>query len=611
MAIFYTKYRLDSRVIRYPFVKERVRDERSLEQYLYRRWEQIKNPGGRELVQVLATAGAYGIAVPFEPLLRDSKLRDALFNRLDKDDQRLVDFFCRWQQFGWERRNWALYIRHAALALLLTRMLNPSESDIPFTPLLPILARVAGTEADRWFVEQLVYRLGRRFGSQAPSFSLEVDTAAQRASRAIFREIPQSIYDASRTVCHHHARFHIHLLHACLRAIENPDSTHLPQHVVRPLAQGALEEATLLLERARNVSDDKEKIGNVLNSLAAGISQLARAYGKQGETETAIQYYRDAIDRANEAISHDAANGHALYNLLNTILHKFEENLVSDAREAAELYVICEDRLETLIRLHENRQWRNANEDDADLAVAGLVRRHLNVANQLRSNSRASSFRVTSEVAQVLLEVRALSGLDSLRTVFLDRGRASRLRELRSRVNAVGNGSSRALLLLYKLYLNDPVGRLRFAERLSILGRVERLSPDDYDPYRHDRAALFCLTGSFEAGTSLFEQIYIGREADPERWFWVNERLLLEVQEDRPIPKQHVIRVTDHRLGWARLENTRIRVKIQPRQFGELRTGQYIKAFIRFRLTGLQAVTNRMAKFDLAAMGFGQNGVDF
>ena len=73
----------------YPFVKERVRDERSLEQYLYRRWEQIKNPSGRELIQILATAGAHGIAVPFEPLLREPSLTDALFNKLDSACQKI------------------------------------------------------------------------------------------------------------------------------------------------------------------------------------------------------------------------------------------------------------------------------------------------------------------------------------------------------------------------------------------------------------------------------------------------------------------------------------------------------------------------------------------
>ena len=269
----------------YPFVKERVRDERSLEQYLYRRWKEINDASGRRLVEILAAASAHGIAVPFESLMRDKNLDTALFGRLDNGDQRLVDFFCRWLKFGWQKHNWALYIRHPALGLLLTRMLQTAEADAPYTALLPVLNRLVGTEADRWFAEQLAYVLGRRFHSKSRAFSLEIDTAVQRAARAIFQAFPDELHSASRTVCHHHARFHIHLLHACLKAIENPSSTHLPEHVVRDLAERTLTEATALLERARAIPDDREKISNVLNTLAASIAQLAQIYAGRGENK--------------------------------------------------------------------------------------------------------------------------------------------------------------------------------------------------------------------------------------------------------------------------------------------------------------------------------------
>lgn len=154
-------------------------------------------------------------------------------------------------------------------------MLRTTEADSPYTPLLPVLKLLVGTEADRWFAEQLAYVLGRRFRSQSPAFSLEIDTAVQRAARAIFDAIPEHLYNSSRTLCHHHARFHIHLLHACLTAIENRNSTRLPEHVVDALADAALSEATALLDRAREIPDAQEKISNVINTLAAPCPQMA------------------------------------------------------------------------------------------------------------------------------------------------------------------------------------------------------------------------------------------------------------------------------------------------------------------------------------------------
>jgi hypothetical protein len=175
---------------------------------------------------------------------------------------------------------------------------------------------------------------------------------------------------------------------------------------------------------------------------------------------------------------------------------------------------------------------------------------------------------------------------------------------LRAELHETESKSPRTLLLLYKLYLNDPVGRLEFTARSEVLSQIEHQSAEEYDPYRHDHAALFCLNGAVEAGANLFQEIYYAREADPERWFWVNERLLMEARDGVPVLKQHVVKVSDPRMGWARFEGTGIRVKIQPRQFGDLVIGQYVPAFIRFRLTGLQAVDARMARFDLEAMGY-------
>jgi hypothetical protein len=588
----------------HPFIKERVRDERSLEQYLYRRWDQIEDAGARQLVEILAAAGAHNIAVPFESLMRNQSLESALFSRLERDDQRLLDFFCRWITFGWQRRNWALCIRHPGFGILLTRLLHPAEASTPYTPLVPVLRDLTGTEADRWFAEQIAYIFGRRFQRESGAFSLEFDTAMQRAARVVFDSIPEELHNSSRTICHHHARFYIHLLHACLSAIANPSSTRLPQDAVSELINQALSNATRLLEKARSIPDDREKVSNVLNTLAASIARLAESYAQRGAPDQARIYFRDAVERANEAVASDAANGHALFNVVNTILLRFESDLVGEPREAGELFELAEDRLETLVQLLDNRQWRNTDDVEAELSVGWLVQRMGDLAHKLGTDARMTSLRAPSNVASVLLQVRSTLGADSLRKAFSDPGRTEVLRNLRETLRGIEQKSTRGLLLLYKLYLNDPLGRLDFATRLDLLSQIERQSSEEYDPYRHDHAALFCQTGFFEAGARMFRELYAAREAQSDRWFWINERLLLEVSNGIPKPKRYVVRVTDARMGWASLENTGIRVKIQPRQFGDLVVGQYVPVYIRFRLGGLQAVDERMARFDFEAMGY-------
>jgi hypothetical protein len=150
-------------------------------------------------------------------------------------------------------------------------MLHPAEDNAPYTPLVPVLSQLSGTESDRWLAEQIVEVLGQRFHSKAKSFSLEIDTAVQRAAREIFQSLPGDVHDRSRFVCHHHARFYIHLLHSCLTTIEHPHTTHLPTQVLWNLAESALAEATGLLERASALPDGREKTSNGLNTLAAGL----------------------------------------------------------------------------------------------------------------------------------------------------------------------------------------------------------------------------------------------------------------------------------------------------------------------------------------------------
>jgi hypothetical protein len=83
---------------------------------------------------------------------------------------------------------------------------------------------------------------------------------------------------------------------------------------------------------------------------------------------------------------------------------------------------------------------------------------------------------------------------------------------------------------------------------------------------------------------------------------WYNERILIRQLADKSIqPREVVVRITDPIEGWATYDD-RIRVKIQPRQWGNLQVGAYRNAYLRFRLSGLQAVDKRLAAYDLATM---------
>ncbi|PWC95993.1 hypothetical protein TSO5_08855 [Azospirillum sp. TSO5] len=594
----------------HPFIKENVRDERSLGRYLYRKWSEITDEGTRQFVSILATAGAHGIAVPFEVLARDETLHGALFNTLSKEDSRHADFFIRWVKFGWLKRNWAVYIRHPALGHLLARILRPIEADAPYSAILPILQRMVGTEADRWFAEQIAYIIGQKFKSKSRPFSLEIDTAAQRAARAIFQTIPDDVYRWSRTACHHYARFYIHILHACREAIQNPTTTQLPQYAVRQLADDALTQAKRLVEQAIQIDDGKEKVSNVINSLAAGIAGLGTAYAEQGEQRLAERHFDDAIVRANNAVAFDAANGHALFNVLDTVIRKFEGNLVQP-NEVIDLFMMAEDRFDSLIRLHENRQWQNTGNAEAEYSLSQISGRLQQCAKELLLNRETSTFVARSEIGRVMLKMREILGRASLSEGFRDVQKAEQLRTIRDEFLEAQSKSSRVLVLTYKLFLNDPQGRLDFSRRLDLLEKIEKASEVDYDPYRHDHAALLCQLGAFEAAEDLFKMIRSARDAEPDRWFWVNEKLLIDVQDGMPEPKRHVLRVTDIRQGWGNLGKTNFRVKVQTRQFGNVKERDLLPVFIRFRISGLQAVDERLARQDFEAMGFDPSKADW
>ncbi|MBU8873067.1 hypothetical protein KQ910_04800 [Reyranella sp. MMS21-HV4-11] len=593
----------------YPFVKDRVRDERSLERYLFRRWSEISTESGRLLVRILATAGAYGLSVPLESLLREQSLEEPLFGRVSIADQRLLDSFFRWNRLGWERVNWGVHIRHQAIGLLLMRIIDPLEGEAPFAGLLPTLSRLAGSEADRWFAEQIAYVIGRRFQSGSRSFSLDVDTQIQRAAREIFSAIPREIEENSRTICHHRARFYVHVLHACVEAIENPEQTRVPIEACFELADSSISEASRLLVAAAKIPDQHEKLSHVFNTLSAGLAQFAQACSLRGKVDRAGILFKESLDRASEAIERDPANGHALFNYVGTALRVLEKGILEDLGDAIATFERAEDRLEDLINLNSERRWNNTDEESADFQIAQLAARLIEVAKKLSTGNRVLLDQHTMIVVSALLKIRMTCRTSPLKEAFLDPQKAKALREVRKMLEGIANPSSATSLCIYKLMLGDPIGRIEFERRLEVLDSIRTQNSAQYEPYRHDHAALLCQLGHFEAAASIFRAISNSRIADPDSWFWINERVLLDVS-GVPTPKSFVVRVTDEHEGWSVIKNTGIRVKFQPRQFGDIKNGQYLPVYLRIRLLGLQGVTRRFADHDLQTMGLGspQNG---
>ena len=80
----------------------------------------------------------------------------------------------------------------------------------------------------------------------------------------------------------------------------------------------------------------------------------------------------------------------------------------------------------------------------------------------------------------------------------------------------------------------------------------------------------------------------------------MNERVLL-TRDGRARPM--TLTVTDAADGWARIQNTQVRLRYQPQHFPGLKRNEPFRAFIRFTLYGLQAVQEQAALRDVTALG--------
>ncbi len=587
----------------YPFVKERVRDQRGLSRYLYEKWSEIDDDGLKKVIQMLAAASVYNCAVPLDCAIRDAEIERALAQgKLSKEDVRTGDFFFDWARFGAYKYNWAIHMRHPAMGSLLLRLLIPEEAIAPHSYLSSILTKMTGSEADVWFSEQIAFKLGKFFRSSSSSFSLESDTPIQLAAREIFDAIPENVSNQSRVIKHHQARYYIHLLHACLEILQSPEKTIVSKRVALASAEHSLKYASEILEQASEIKSERESLSNIKNSLAAATARLAEGY-QGSDQEAALSHFDTAIVIATEAVDEDIANGHSHFTLVSCIQRMIStiDLSVLAPKKAISLFVTCEDHINILLDLKESKKWRNVDESSSELGLSQLLERHNELANELNQNSITRELIAQTPGARATIQLRKILGGDSIKDGFQNERKAEGLRDLRDRL--VNEEFFHELLdLRYRLFLGDPVGRFDFEARLEILTQMAQRSPDEYVGYLHDHATVAFQLEQFELSAELFRDLRARQSSNPNQWFWHNERIYLERQGHEITAKEVVVRVTDPVEGWARYDD-RVRLKIQPRQWGQLNVGDYLRVYLRFRIAGLQGVDKRLANYDLEQIG--------
>ena len=591
----------------YPFIKERVRDHRSLTRYLYDKWASISDPNLRSIITILACASSYGCAMPLECLLRDVQLATTLKLKNSKEDDRFADLFIEWARFGDHTRNWALHIRHPVLGGLLINAILPHESQAPYSAIIPILQKMSGTTSDIWLCEQLAFRLGRYFHSESSRFSLLSDTPIQLASRNIFNEIPEAVSEQSRVIKHHYARYFIHLAHACLEGMFKESALSLPSSALIETAITSVERAEKLVVEAQGISTGRDKSSNLLTTLSAAALRIAVALLRKKD-ERAVEYFMKSISFGRQAVDDDIANGHAIFTYINGV-QKFLSNIDFEAYSPnllLQLFTDAEHLLHNLFNLQKSRLWRNVEDADAELSILDLLKEHNKIAKRLNRSPIVGDFIARTPAAQAVLKLRSILDKDSIDKAFLFERKAEELRELRGNLD---DSTFRAemLDLRYKLYVFDPNDRFNFEVRESILTEMALHRQNDYLQYIHDHAALAFQLEQLERSEKLFQDLREYRAHNPEMWMWRNERIFVDRSQGDIRPRRVVIRVTDAVEGWATYDN-RVKVKIQPRQWGDVAKGTYLDVFLRFRMTGVQAIDSKYAARDLASItGAGQS----
>jgi DNA-dependent RNA polymerase auxiliary subunit epsilon len=584
----------------YPFIKEHISDQNSLEQYYYQKWQDLSNPI-QEIVKVLAAAMAYGIGIPYDTLRRHPLLDLSELEKSDKENQRKIDTFIDWKPWS---GNWRLRIRHPAMGRLLSAMIDPYEGEAPYSALLPLLERLTTKEEDRWFAEMLAFRLGQYFKTGSPQFSIETDTSIQRAARIIFNTIPRELKDVSRIIRHHEGRYHLHILHACAEVLDHPNLTTLPREVVLDLAQEEYRFAQKKLEQALNNNNSLEPDSNIYNTMAIASFKLASVIQSQDSRAFRTQF-KSALQFQENAIISDPANGYALSQFVRETLKALENGKEEEwpLEEQLELFTQVESRLVELIRLHSEKRWRNIEPEHAEMQLETILSRHVKVSKQLLGETANSKIKITNPEMILFLETRQTLGKLSLREGFREDRLAKSLRQLREKFLALPKKSARVYLYVYRLYMEDPVARLKFKERLELLEQLRKQAPRQHLPFRHDEATLLCQFDKIDIGNRKFKELRASRQADPSQWIWQNERVLVDGNgnlREMTLTADSPEKTT----GYARILNTGISVMYKPHQFDkDFSKGEPFKAYLRFTLNGLQAVPKKLANFDRQEMG--------
>lgn len=585
----------------YPFVSERVADVNSLEQYYFQRWDRIQSQNVRSLIHTVAAAGVFNLSVPYNALRRHKDLDISELETPSSEVHRTIDAFVEWRALGTNLAGWYLRIRHPLVGRLLCRAIDPVEGEVPFRPMLGILSQLTTKSDDLWFAENLVVRTGQNFRTSSPAFSLESDTPVQKAARAIFDAIPAALKEASRPISHHEARYHIHIIHACLAALERPQSTTLPPNQIRAVLDEEVALSSEWLDRALRIHASLEPEGNIYNTYARLKFAYAAAF-RGTDPERFQETFQDGLNLQELAIECDATNGYALYQFVQQIVEAAPVSGSSwSSEKQLELLSRAEARLTDLMRLQQENRWRNIDPIEAEVQLGTLLAKHYETIAKLPNLQHLmDQFRIKNPEAAIRILVRLYVGKDAFEKVFRS-GSAEKLRQYRQELFELPSKTPRGLLYLYRLFISDPQGRLKFKDRLDVLTELKRKSPQQFLPYWHDEASLLCQLDNLPAGAQRFAELRAYRQAQEAQWFWLNERVLL-AHNGSVRPRVMTLSVINPEEGWARFKNTNVRLRYQPQQFQPLSRNEPFRAYVRFTIYGLQAVPEQLAQQDFKAL---------
>jgi hypothetical protein len=587
-----------------PFISERIHDVNSLQQYYFQKWDSLDDIALKQLVHTVAAAGAFGISIPYDSLRRIDEINLGSLEKLSRLSHRVLDVFLHWQHEGRDISGWYLRIRHPIIGRFLADAIDPIEGEVPFKPLLPVLRSLTTKDDDVWFARNLVARLGKYFKRRARGFSLETDTPIQKAARAIFSAIPPIVKEGSRTLMHHEARYHMHVLHACLDALLEPSTTTLRKQDVEDILKDEYQSAERMLTSALAITDSLEPEKLILNTYAMLNFNYANA--ALPGTPAFAKRFSGGVDLQEEAIGYDASDSLARYQFAHEIFQTVP-NGPWTLEEKLEFYSRAEVRLQELVKINQEMTIKNMDPIEAEVQIGVLFDMYRSALSSIPNVDRVlDDFKSRNPEAGVALAVRRVLGNVSLQEGFSQSGVAPTLRELRSELEFIPNKSVRSLLLLYRMYLDDGLGRILFEKRLNIIVELKRKSFHEYVPYWHDEAALLCQLDNLQKGAARFADLrsfrHGQRSAQVSQWFWVNERALLK-KDQSPSLRQMSFLVKDTASGIAAVHGTSINVRYQPYQFPEYRSGEIFQAYVRFTLSGMQIVPEALAQTDLKAMG--------